>query len=56
MIIAGRDEGREPVTALRGVTKQLPGVVALGGVDLTLSAGEVQAQTGENGSGKMSAK
>ncbi|UGS33819.1 sugar ABC transporter ATP-binding protein [Capillimicrobium parvum] len=43
---------REPLIALRGITKAFPGVVALDRVDLTLYAGEVLALTGENGSGK----
>jgi ABC-type sugar transport system ATPase subunit len=46
------EHGRESLVALRGVTKEFPGVVALDGVDLTLYAGEVHALTGENGSGK----
>ena len=40
--------------SLHGIVKWLPGVVALGGVDLTLRAGQVQALAGENGAGKSS--
>jgi D-xylose transport system ATP-binding protein len=36
----------------RNLTKQFPGVLALGGVDLDLREGEVHALCGENGAGK----
>jgi len=41
-----------PLLALRGITKRYPGVTALGGVDFTLLAGEVNCLVGENGAGK----
>ena len=37
---------------IRGMTKSFPGVQALHGVDLDVSAGEVHAVIGENGAGK----
>jgi ribose transport system ATP-binding protein len=37
---------------MRGITKRYPGVLALGGVDFTLQAGEVNCLVGENGAGK----
>ncbi|MFN2536900.1 MAG: sugar ABC transporter ATP-binding protein [Mycobacteriales bacterium] len=42
----------EPVLRVRGVTKQYPGVKALDGVDLEVSAGEVHCLLGQNGAGK----
>jgi simple sugar transport system ATP-binding protein len=44
---AGRD-----LLEARGLSKAFPGVKALDGVDLTLSAGEVHGLLGENGAGK----
>src|SRR4051812_35096719 len=41
-----------PRVALRGVEKSYPGVRALRGVDLEVTAGEVHALCGENGAGK----
>lgn len=42
----------EHALELRGIRKTYPGVVAVGGVDLTLDAGEIHALVGENGAGK----
>ena len=44
--------GAPPVLVARGVQKRFGGVVALGGVDLDVRAGRVQAVIGPNGSGK----
>jgi ribose transport system ATP-binding protein len=41
-----------PLLEMRGITKRYPGVLALGGVDFTLQAGEVNCLVGENGAGK----
>lgn len=41
-----------PLLAMRGIAKRYPGVVALGGVDLTVARGEVHIILGENGAGK----
>jgi ribose transport system ATP-binding protein len=43
---------REPLLAVRGITKRFPGVTALSDVELTVQAGEVLALMGENGAGK----
>jgi len=41
-----------PILELRNITKQFPGVLACGGVNLTLEKGEIHALLGENGAGK----
>jgi len=41
-----------PLVRLSGIRKAFPGVVALGGADLTLLGGELHALVGENGAGK----
>ena len=42
----------QPLLEVRAIVKEFPGVRALGGVDLSLRAGEVHALVGENGAGK----
>jgi ribose transport system ATP-binding protein len=37
---------------VRGLVKEYPGVIALGGVDLDVAAGEVHCLVGQNGAGK----
>lgn len=41
-----------PIIAASGLVKTFPGVLAVGGVDLEISAGRFHALVGENGSGK----
>jgi ribose transport system ATP-binding protein len=43
---------REPLLAVRGLSKTFPGITALDKVDLTVGSGEIVALVGQNGSGK----
>ena len=47
-------ESDAPLVHIEDVVKRFPGVVALGGANLDLFAGEVHALIGENGAGKSS--
>ena len=47
---AGSDA--QPLLAMRGIVKRFPGVLALGGVELDVRAGEVHCLLGQNGAGK----
>jgi ribose transport system ATP-binding protein len=42
----------ETLLAMRGILKRFPGVLALGGVELEVRAGEVHCLLGQNGAGK----
>src|SRR5262245_56333447 len=42
----------QPVLQVRGITKQLPDVLANDHVDFTLDKGQIHALLGENGAGK----
>ncbi len=48
----GPRDGHQPFLRLTGVRKTYPGVVALAGLDMTVSPGEVIGLVGENGAGK----
>ena len=39
---------------MRGITKRFPGVLACGGIDFDVRAGEVHSLLGENGAGARS--
>ena len=45
-------DGTPPLLQVTNLVKQYPGVRALGGVDLTVAAGEVHCLVGQNGAGK----
>ena len=49
---AVRDPSSPPVLTARGLTKRFGGLVALGGLDLEVSRGEILGLIGPNGSGK----
>jgi ribose transport system ATP-binding protein len=49
---AGDAGGSGPLLRLDGIVKRFPGVVALGGVELEVRAGEVHCLLGQNGAGK----
>ncbi len=42
----------QPILELKHIVKTFPGVLALGGIDFDLNAGEIHAICGENGAGK----
>jgi len=46
------DAGTDPLLQMHGIIKRFPGVLALGGVDLDVRAGEVHCLLGQNGAGK----
>ncbi len=48
----GSPSDDRPLLAMRGITKQFPGVRALDNVDFALRGGEIHALMGENGAGK----
>ncbi len=48
----GPEVAPAPLLTMRGITKSFPGVRALDGVDLDVTAGEVHCLLGQNGGGK----
>ncbi len=49
---AASAEGGDVLLEMTGIVKRFPGVLALGGVDLDVRAGEVHGLLGQNGAGK----
>ncbi len=49
---SGTSTGPQPLLTMRGIVKQFPGVRALDGIDLDVTAGEVHCLLGQNGAGK----
>ncbi len=45
-------DAASPLLEVRGLVKEYPGVRALGGVDLTVTSGQVHCLIGQNGAGK----
>ena len=45
-------DAASPLLEVRGLVKDYPGVRALGGVDLTVTSGQVHCLIGQNGAGK----
>lgn len=45
-------EANEPVVRLRGISKELPGALAVESVDLDIMPGEVHVVAGENRAGR----
>ena len=50
--MASPERGAPPLLQMHGIVKQFPGVRALDGVDLDVTAGEVHCLLGQNGAGK----
>jgi ribose transport system ATP-binding protein len=50
--VSRADGAAAPLLEMRGILKRFPGVLALGGVDLQVRAGEVHCLLGQNGAGK----
>lgn len=48
----GSEVAPAPLLTMRGITKSFPGVRALDGVDLDVTAGELHCLLGQNGAGK----
>jgi ribose transport system ATP-binding protein len=51
-MLSAETETNEPVVRFRNISKEFPGVLAVGGVDLEIIPGEVHVVAGENGAGK----